>query len=131
MTTDQPQRVRTVLWYWGPVIAYMAVIFLGSSASTLPDLPGGISDKIAHAGEYAVLGFVLVRALAGKRWLSLTAPYAIAAVALAALYGMSDEFHQSFVPHRDVELGDVIADTAGAFVSVGALWLWGIIKRFF
>jgi VanZ family protein len=55
----------------------------------------------------------------------------IAAVALAALYGMSDEFHQSFVPHRDVELGDVIADTAGAFVSVGALWLWGIIKRFF
>jgi hypothetical protein len=28
-------------------------------------------------------------------------------------------------------VGDVIADTAGASLAVGALWLWGIIKRFF
>ncbi len=130
MTTDQSRRLRAFLWSWGPVIVYMAVIFAGSSASKLPDLPSGISDKMAHAGEYAVLGLVLVRALAGRRWLAVPAPRALAAVALAALYGISDEFHQSFVPHRDVEVGDVIADTVGASASVGALWLWGIIKRF-
>jgi len=34
---------------------------------------------------------------------------------------MSDEFHQSFTPHRSVDVFDWMADTAGA-VAAGFLW---------
>jgi VanZ family protein len=36
----------------------------------------------------------------------------------ATLYGISDEIHQSFVPFREAEVADVIADTIGAFSGV-------------
>ena len=36
----------------------------------------------------------------------------------ALLWGCLDEFHQSFVPGRDVEIADVVADTAGVALAV-------------
>ena len=39
-------------------------------------------------------------------------------VVSASLYGISDEIHQSFVPFRDAEVADVIADILGAFSGV-------------
>ena len=109
----------------------MAVIFTGSSFSHLPDVPGGFSDKTEHASEYAVLGVLFVRALAGRRWLSPTLGCVIAAACLATLYGVSDEFHQLFVPDRDFDVRDMMADAFGASISAGGLWAWGIIRRFF
>ncbi len=125
-----PGPARHLLPYWLPVIIYMAVIFAGSSASHLPDIPGGFSDKVAHACEYAVLGLLVARALAGPRWLSIPLSVAAAAVVLCALYGVSDEYHQLFVPGRDFDPRDMMADALGASAAVGALWAWGIIRRF-
>ncbi len=122
---------KSILWYWGPIIAYMAVIFIGSSFSKLPDIPMGFSDKVAHFSEYAVLALLVARGLAGPRWLSITFPYVLAAILVAGLYGMSDEFHQLFVPGRDCDIRDWAADTMGACTSVGTLWAWGIIRRNF
>ncbi len=107
----------------------MLVIFAGSSMSALPDIPGGFSDKTAHFTEYAVFGLLLARALAGPRWLSITLPFVLGAVAIAGLYGVSDEFHQLLVPGRDFDVKDMVADALGACASVGALWAWGIIRR--
>ncbi|MGE5360296.1 MAG: VanZ family protein [Bacteroidales bacterium] len=120
---------RALLFYWGPVVLYMAVIYLGSSIHRLPELPSGVSDKMAHFSEYAVLCLLLARALAGPRWLAITFPYVAGAIALAALYGMSDELHQWFVPGRDADVRDLAADALGACSSAGALWAWGIIRR--
>jgi VanZ family protein len=122
-------RARYFLWYWAPAVLYMAVIFGGSSFPRLPDIPGGFSDKTAHAAEYAVLGVLLARALAGPGWLSLRFPSVVAATVLAALYGVSDECHQLFVPGRNFEVRDMMADAAGASVATGVLWLLGIIRR--
>ncbi len=122
-------RARHLLWYWAPVVVWMAAIFAVSSMSSLPDIPGGFSDKSAHASEYAVLGLLLARALAGPRWLSITFPPVAAAVVLATAYGVSDEWHQLFVPGRDFEVRDMMADAAGASVAAGGLWLLGIIRR--
>ncbi len=108
----------------------MAVIFTGSSMSTLPQVAANFSDKLEHACEYAVLGLLLARALAGAGWVSLPLPYGIAAVFLAALYGVSDELHQLFVPGRDFDVRDMLADAGGASAAIAALWAWGIIKRF-
>lgn len=45
----------------------------------------------------------------------------ILAIGITSLYGMSDEFHQYFTPHRSVNISDWLADTAGA-ITAGFLW---------
>jgi VanZ family protein len=106
----------------------MAVIFTGSSISGLPD--PGVPDKFAHFWEYAVLGVLVVRAVAGPGWLSPTFFLTLVAVLICAAYGASDEGHQLFVPGRHCDVWDLAADVSGAGASAGVLWAWGIIRRF-
>jgi len=47
---------------------------------------------------------------------------------IGILYGALDEFHQSFIPMRQMSLGDFIADAAGVLAGYfGVRWL---IKKF-
>lgn len=89
-------------------------------------LPPG-ADKFGHAVLYAVLAgtviLALVPALPGR---PLQAGLLI--VLFCLLYGISDEFHQSFVPGREPSSGDLLADTAGAAAAV-ALWLRSTAPR--
>jgi VanZ family protein len=109
------------------VIAYMALIFGLSSISQTPAFVGGV-DKYLHAILYSGLSALLVRALAGGWHHRLTGGTVAAAVVIAAAYGVSDEFHQSFVPMRSVEAMDVIADTVGAALAAFGLYAWDIIR---
>jgi VanZ family protein len=100
----------------------MSLIFFLSSRSSLPvDLPRmrGI-DKICHCIEYAILGYLLTRALIHEdiSWLSKNA--LLLAIGIALVYGMSDEIHQLFVPLRQADVFDLMADGIGA--SIGA-WI--------
>lgn len=102
----------------------MALIFGFSSISQPPALPEG-ADKNAHALLYAGLGALLVRARnggLGRR--RVTGAAVVAAITIATLYGISDEFHQWFVPPRAVEAADVAADAVGASVAAVSLYLW-------
>jgi VanZ family protein len=108
----------------------MAAIFVASSLARLPASPGGLSDKQAHALTYAALAALTLRALAGGRWHGVRAGRAVLAVLVAVLYGASDEWHQSFVPGRHAEVGDLQADALGASAAASAVWAWGIIRRF-
>jgi VanZ family protein len=99
---------------WLPVVAYAALIiyFSSQSGQSLPRWPVMAHDKILHAAEYGGLGFLLTNALGVRRWWW--------AVLAAVLFGISDEFHQSFVPGRfGNDVGDLAADTVGA--TLGAL----------
>ena len=99
---------------WLPVLAWAALIFVFSS---VPDLGTGLGGwdlvlrKLAHAAEYAVLGALLVRATA-KSGLAL---------AVGALYAVSDEIHQAFVPGRMGRPLDVAIDVLGLACGV-LLW---------
>ena len=116
------RRVRV----WGPAWAMMVLIFVLSSMSRLPRVPGGfeLDDGVAHALEYGVLAAVLLRGLAGARWRGVTVGAAWFAVLLATLYGVTDEVHQRFVPGRTAEVADLIADVVGATVAAGLIWGW-------
>ena len=109
---------------WAPVALHMLFIFWLSSISRPPDLPSGVSDKGAHALLYAGLGALLVRARAGGWRRPVTLGTAVAAVVVATLYGVGDEMHQYFVPLRQVELRDILADAIGAALAAGALYAW-------
>jgi VanZ family protein len=125
---------RSPLLLWGPVALQMAAIFAASSIADLGPLPAGISDKSGHSIGYALLGALLLRALAHGRLAEVTWRRALGSIILATLYGVSDEFHQSFVPGRSPDVRDVLADFAGAALAVAAAALaaravrWGILK---
>lgn len=114
------------LWYWIPPLAYAALIFWLSSLSVPPtpltSLLGFLGDKLAHMAEYGVLGILLYRAVLATVWKPVQRRAVLFAVLAASLYGMSDEIHQAFVPLREAEVGDWVADTIGAAVSVWGLY---------
>lgn len=114
---------------WAPVALYMMFIFWLSSISSPPDLPGGVSDKSAHVLLYSGLGALLVRARAGGWRRPVTLGIAAAAVVMASLYGITDEIHQYFVPPREVEVRDILADAIGASLAAGALYAWSRIAN--
>jgi VanZ family protein len=112
---------------WAPVVLYLALIFGLSSIANPPELPEG-SDKDLHALLYSGLGLLLVRGLAGGFDRPVRLTLVVIATVLSALYGVSDEIHQYFVPPRRVEVLDVVADTIGAGLGAVALFAWGIIR---
>lgn len=101
-------------------MAWAVFLYLQSASpdagSFLRFFPAG-ADKVAHAGAYGVLGALLTVAT-GRPWL---------AVLISALFGVSDEFHQSFVPQRAADVYDVLADTIGA--TIGATFVALLSRR--
>jgi len=90
----------------------MAVIFRGSSIPG-SQIPGRFST-LGHLGEYAILGALIAWASSREWKLSRALVFA---VALASLYGISDELHQWFVPGRMSDPVDWVADTVGALLG--------------
>ena len=115
---------------WFGAGAYAVFIFsLSSMSHPIPYFPGMEKyplDKIFHVIEYGIFGWLLTRSMRfsfpGKRFAYLAA----ATFCIGILYGVSDEWHQSFVPNRDSSLKDLAADAAG--VALGIL-LWNQEKE--
>src|SRR5262245_18792144 len=97
----------------------MAMIFGLSSLSTLPAPPEGFSYYDVHTAVYAGLGLLMARALGrGVRSVSLGA--VLGAAVISMLYGVSDEFHQRFVPGRTFDVFDMLADAIGSVLGASA-----------
>mgnify|MGYP003443897534 CR=1 FL=1 len=111
---------------WLPVFIWAGVIFLFSSFPTTTTTTFYLGDfllkKSAHVIEYGIFFFFVYRALINSNvtksrsmWLS---------VLIAFMYGLSDEFHQSFTPGRGPKFTDVLIDTFGAI-----LFIYGIVNN--
>jgi VanZ family protein len=100
-------------------LAWAGLIFALSSISPPPprgaSLARAFAGNLFHALEYGVLALLLALALPRRAgWPALGARSVAAIVLACALYGVSDELHQSFVPGRDASALDVLTDLAGA-----------------
>jgi VanZ family protein len=112
------------------VIAYMAMLFGFSSMSTLPSPPGDLSAYDVHIAAYAGLGALSARAT-GKGLRDVSWRAVLAAIVISSLYGVSDEYHQLFVPGRSFDVLDMVADIIGSIVGASAVGAWSIIRRRF
>jgi VanZ family protein len=118
-----------ITFYWLPVILVCMLIFFLSSQSKLPDMPVHLPfmDKIEHTAIYALLGFLVRRAMVSdmnrKSWFRNPGLYA---VLFCLLYGISDEVHQYFIPNRECSGFDLIADVLGGFIGQ---WIYANIWR--
>lgn len=110
---------RSILTLWGPFVGALAVVFWLSSLSQVPGAHY-FWDKLLHVVGYAVLGVLALRAFHGGFEFPRLAP-TLRAAAVVILWGISDEFHQSFVPGRDASPWDVLADAIGFALAVS--WL--------
>ena len=112
------------------MVAWAGLIFALSTMSEPPGARGGEwRSQAGHLSFYAVLGWLMVR-FAVERWQAAPRVLIVACCwALAVLYGVSDEWHQSFVPGREPALLDVVFDAAGAAFGVAVLPLAARIGR--
>ena len=123
-------KCNLFLFYWLPAAAYAAFLFYLSSQSDvqLPKFP--FIDKIGHFILYAGFSFFFARAVLPFQHQRVLKKTLLWGVVGAILYGITDEFHQSFVPHRSVEGADVIADAIGGLMGGFLLVVEGYIKNY-
>lgn len=108
---------------WSAVAAYAAAIFVVSGMEKLPSAASAPGlDKAFHAVVYFIFAGITYRALSPGK--SSTKAAAVAAL-IAALYGATDEFHQSFVAGRTASFIDWAADAAGGVLWMAWAWLAG------
>jgi VanZ family protein len=115
-----------LLW----VFAVMGTIFFLSSlpgdSFSLPDIID--IDKVLHALVYGVLALTVLFAIHEDRYLRNPWLASLLGVLFCLLFGISDEYHQSFVPYRTPSVSDLVADTIGAVIVVSLWFKWKIRK---
>ena len=112
-------KLHIFFYYWFPILIYCLLIFIQSSypsIKSVPELP--YIDKVLHFFAYALLGALFLRALKTTRIKNKLKLVLILSVLLSSLYGISDEIHQYFVPYRDADLMDVLANMLGGIMGV-------------
>jgi VanZ family protein len=142
-----PETLTDFIKRWLPVLLWLCFVFFMSTGTFSAEntslvikplldflFPGlspdqitsihGIIRKGAHVFEYFFLGFLLLRAFSagspgGWKW-----RWSLLAMIGVAIYALSDEFHQSFVPTRTASMRDVGIDAMGGLLSqfVGVVW---------
>jgi VanZ family protein len=112
--------------YLVPMIVIMGIIFFLShqpgDSFYIPPIPG--LDKIAHMAIYALLAAAVLYALYPLLTDKKKVRVSLLTISICILYGIGDEFHQSFVPGRFVSFADIAADAMGAVAVCVAWFIW-------
>lgn len=108
-----------------PVVLTMGVIFF------LSHQPGtffgpysfDVVDKLAHFVIYSILGLSVIYAFTGEYRIKKKSLVVGTSMVVCLIYGVSDEYHQTFIPGRFSSISDVVADVAGG-LFICLLWLF-------
>ncbi|MGR3275844.1 VanZ family protein [Acaryochloris marina NIES-2412] len=114
---DQTQSILTALLDWS-----VPALLNGLSLEQLHTL-NFIVRKGAHLTEYAILTtlcFTMGTLEFQQPWKSVL-PFAVLG---SAIFAVTDEIHQSFVPNRGASPVDVLIDITGALLAVGLISIW-------
>jgi VanZ family protein len=81
----------------------------------------GLGDDALHIVGHFAMYFGLCIAL------YLATGNILASVLLAVLFGVTDEYHQSFTPGRSSSIKDIVVNSSAALTA--GLFLWSIYPR--
>jgi VanZ family protein len=111
---------RRGLLYGLPVIVYAGLIFLLSSFPHFPEEAPPFTgyDKLAHLIEYYFFGVLICRWLVKKKHRFETGHAFFITLVIGTGYGISDEWHQSFIPGRVASIWDALFDAIGVVAAV-------------
>ncbi len=82
-----------------------------------------VPDLAGHSLGYLIFSLTLVWGRTSGFRKELAASSALLLWIVAVCYGISDEFHQSFVSGRTSSIADLLADAVGALVAISGSWL--------
>lgn len=100
-----------ILYKTPALITALAILYLAIVPLPEPPVQVPLSDKISHMAAFLVLG--ILAALPFRR----TQRRFFWTILLPLLYGAGIEFIQSFLPNRQPELLDFVADAIGAIFA--------------
>lgn len=102
-------------------LAWMGFIFFLSSLESLAVgenyWHSDWQSNLGHMALYGILSTLIMSTLLSWKY-RLTLLTATIAIAIAAIYALSDEYHQSFVVGRHATFTDVWFDIAGSLIIV-------------
>jgi len=102
---------------------YCSLIFWLSSQTALPTpILFSHQDKLHHLGAYFIMGILAWRFF--NDYFKNSKTVIALSLCFCSLYGLSDEWHQSFVPNREDDLLDWVADTLGASIAIITIQLF-------
>jgi len=118
-------RLKHLILYWLPLFIFCGFIFIQSSYPSPENvITVALSDQLLHGLAYAVLGILFFRAYGTLPIKNNHLLLIGLSILSAGLFGLSDEIHQYFVPARNADLWDVIADIIGCLSGVFLYQVW-------
>jgi len=116
--TNNNTGFKRFVKFWLPALLWMGFIFYFSSLPS-KDIPllFPLQDVLFHGIIYAALAYLFCRALKNTYTQVVLIKLIFFTVVFGFVYGLSDEFHQSFVPGRSASTFDLLIDTIGSFIG--------------
>ena len=118
--------MKSLMKYQLPPVLWVVIIYF---LSAIPNphfkftFPPG-TDNVVHAIIYFVLCWLARRAFYNQNYfLMLRNGSFLGAFIFSVVYGLLDEYHQTFVPGRSAEFYDLLADTGGALLYIAIAWM--------
>lgn len=114
------------LKYHLPFWFIAASIFTASSIPgyRLPEAAFILSDKLIHLLIYMVFFFTAAWMFKNReRYGRMKKHYLVSGLTTVTLYGMTDEFHQFFVPNRSCDFYDFVFDVLGGITGLILMYI--------
>lgn len=124
-------KIDTKYFHYG-LAGYLLLIFIESSipGDKIPKVGFEFGDKVIHFLVYSVLCLLFFYSLKNQsKYVKLRKFAPEFSLLFTSLYGITDEFHQYFVPNRSCELYDWLADTAGALTVFFVLRFSNVMRK--
>jgi VanZ family protein len=123
-------KLRNFLSHWLPLVAYCLAIYIQSDYPSPERIPTfAFSDKILHFLAYGLLAILFFRAYATLPLKDRINMMILLSIGSATLFGISDEIHQYFVPFRQADILDAIANAIGSICGVIIFYYWKVKKN--
>lgn len=110
-----PQYAMYLCITWLLVIFFLSHQPGNGPGELLAWLPGEVKNLL-HIPSFGLLAFLIWHSL--KERLSQTFTLNLTTLSLVLLYGVLDEWHQSFIPGRVSSISDIVNDLIGGMLAI-------------